>query len=310
MPVDAIVKGLLDQLAAQNAPLMSSIGPEAARLVYAAFGGMAGLPEPVAHVEDRAIPRPAADIPVRIYKPDGPTPMPVLVFFHGGGWVIGSIETHDAVCRPLANAAGCIVVSVDYRLAPEHPFPAGLDDALAATEWVAANAASFDGDPARIAVGGDSAGGNLSAAVTQLARDRGGPSLAYQVLVYPAVDYNFETASHRENGEGYFLTRDAMEWFWKLYAGDERDRGDPRMSPLRAGDMSDLPPALVITAEFDPLRDEGEAYAARLREAGVEVTQTRYDGMIHGFFQMAALLPQGREAIAQVAAALRTAFER
>ena len=222
--------------------------------------------------------------------------------------MICDLDTHDGVCRALANGAGCIVVSVDYRLAPEHKFPAAADDAFAATEWVAKHAVEIGGDPSRVAVAGDSAGGNLAAVVAQTAKDRGGPKLAFQLMVYPVTDYDFDTGSYRDNAEGYMLTTAAMKWFWNHYLPDEKAGLDPQASPLRADDLSGVPPALVITAEFDPLRDEGEAYAARLASAGVPAKSTRYDGMIHGFFSMSALLPQGRQAIEEAATALREAF--
>nr|ACL67843.1 lipolytic enzyme [uncultured bacterium] len=307
MPLDPNVKAILDEMAAQGGPALNEVSPEAAREMFREME-LSGEPEPVEAVEDRTIPGPAGEIPIRVYTPKGDTPLPVLVFFHGGGFVIGDLETHDAECRALANAADCIVVSVDYRLAPEHKFPAALDDAFAATEWVASNASAIGADPNRIAVGGDSAGGSLATVVSQMAKDRGGPRLAFQLLVYPPTQYGFDTASHAENADGYFLTRDMMDWFLAQYFTGEVDGSDPRISPLRTADLSGLPPALVITAEFDPLRDDGEAYAARLAEAGVPAKNTRYDGMIHGFFSMAALLPQARQAIDEAAEALREAF--
>jgi acetyl esterase len=282
---------------------------EEARATIRALAAAAGAPETVARIENRAVPGPRGDIPVRVYTPQGRAPFPVLVYLHGGGWVIGSLDTHDPLCRYLANAAGCVVVSVDYRLAPEHPYPAAPEDAYAATRWVAANAEAVGGDPSRLAVGGDSAGGNLSAVVALMARDRGGPRLVFQLLVYPVTDApSSDHASYRENAEGYLLTRAAMDWFWDHYCAERADRADPYLCPLCAKDVSRLPPALVITAEFDPLRDEGEAYAARLREAGGRVELRRYPGMIHGFFSMGALLTQARAATAEAAAALRAAF--
>ena len=307
MPVDPKVQTILDAMAAQGGPAFHEVSPEAARELVRQMQ-LAGEPEPVEVVADRTIPGPAGDIPIRVYTPKGDSPLPVLVFFHGGGWVICDLDTHDSVCRALTNAAGCIVVSVDYRLAPEHKFPAAADDAFAATEWVVEHAVKIAGDPSRVAVAGDSAGGNLAAVVAQMAKDRGGPRLAFQLMVYPVTDYNFDTASHRENAEGYMLTTAAMKWFWNHYLPDEKAGLDPQASPLRADDLSGLPPALVITAEFDPLRDEGEAYAARLADAGVPAKSTRYDGMIHGFFSMSALLPQGRQAIDEAATVLREAF--
>jgi acetyl esterase len=247
-------------------------------------------------------------MPTRIYMPYGTGPFPVLVYLHGGGWVIGDLEAYDATCRALTNAAGCLVVAMEYRLAPEHKFPAAPEDCYAATCWVAANAAAIGGDPRRIAVGGDSAGGNLAAVVAQMARDRGGPALVYQLLVYPVTNYGYDTASYEENAEGYLLTRNAMVWFWNHYLRSAADGNNPLASPLRASDLRDLPPAMVLTAEFDPLRDEGEAYAMRLQEAGVPVTLKRYTGTIHGFFSLDAVLDQGKQAMADAAAALRTIF--
>ena len=259
--------------------------------------------------ENRKLAGPGGDLPVRIYIPFGKGPFPVVLYFHGGGWVIGGIESSDGLCRSLANASGCIVVSVDYRLAPEHPFPAAVDDAFYATLWAAENASSFGGDPSRIAVSGDSAGGNLAAVVAQIARDRGKPAIGFQLLIYPVTDGACDTPSYSENAEGYFLTRDAMQWFWNHYVPKEADRSQPYASPLRASNLAGLPAALVITAEFDPLRDEGERYAEGMRTAGTPVQLTRYDGMIHGFFAMSAIIDQGRTAIQQSAAALRTAFK-
>jgi acetyl esterase len=222
--------------------------------------------------------------------------------------VAGSLAVHEAGCRQIASEAGCVVVSVDYRLAPEHKFPAAACDCYAATEWVAANAAAIAVDPARLAVGGDSAGGNLAAVVCLMARDRGGPPLVSQLLVYPIVDHNFDTASYRGNGQGYLLTRERMEYYWNSYLASPADGHHPYASPLQASDLRGLPPALVITAEFDPLRDEGEAYAARLCEAGVSAMVSRWDGMIHAFFNMGAVLEETRLVRAQAARALRAAF--
>jgi acetyl esterase len=237
--------------------------------------------------------------------PQGEKPLPVVVYFHGGGWVIGSIETHDAPCRELANRSGAIVVSVEYRMAPEHPFPAAPEDCYAATAWVADHAAEFGGDPARLAVAGDSAGGNLAAVVALMTRERNGPPLRFQLLIYPAVDARMGYASIDENSTGYFLTKADMHWFYGHYGADPSDW---RASPLLAPDHSGLPPALVLTAEYDPLRDEGEAYARKLQEAGVPVTLRRYDGQIHGFTIMTAAVDRACEAVNQAAADLRQAL--
>ena len=309
MPVDPQAQALLDMLTTMNVPPMHTQSVAEVRASYDAMAQFRGAQEEVHTVENRAIPGPAGEFTLVIYTPEGTGPFPVLVYFHGGGWTIGTLDSHDGVCRALTNQAQCIVVSVDYRLAPEHKFPAAVEDAYAATVWVAENAASISGDPARIAVGGDSAGGNLAAVVSQMARDKDGPKLVYQLLVYPATDYFIPgTASIHENANGYFLTLDSIVWFWNHYATSEEDSRNPLMVPLQAKDFHNLPPALVITAEYDPLRDEGEMYAAKLQEAGVTVTSTRYNGMIHGFFSMASLMDQSKVAIAEAAAALRAAF--
>jgi len=308
MPLDPEAKALLEQMTAAVRPF-DELSVEEARAAIATLSAAAGEGEAVARVENRAVPGPRGEIPVRVYTPEGPAPFPVLVYFHGGGWVIGNLETHDGLCRHLANAAGAVVASVDYRLAPEHPFPASGEDAYAATRWVAANAAVIGGDAKRVAVGGDSAGGNLAAVVSLMARDRGGPPLVFQLLVYPVTDApSANTASYRDNAEGYFLTAKMMHWFWKHYCGKNPDMSDPYLCPLRAKDLKRLPPALVVTAEFDPLHDEGEAYAARLREAGSQAHVKRYAGMIHGFFGMGPLLTKAREATKDAASALRAAF--
>ncbi len=310
MPLDPRARALLDQLAATGMPQLHEMSVPAAREMINQMLAMQAEPPAVARVENRTIPGPQGDVPIRVYTPEGKAPFPVLVFFHGGGWVIGNLESHDAVCRSLARAVPAVVVAVDYRLAPEHKFPAAAEDCYAATRWVAEHAAAVGGEAARIAVGGDSAGGNLSAVVSLMARDRGGPRLVHQLLVYPATDAHMDAPSIHENAEGYFLTRDGMVWFWNHYLNGPADRANPYASPLRAADLRGLPPATVITAEFDPLRDEGERYAARLRQAGVPVEMKRYDGIIHGFFGMSAVLPQAEEAVEQAAAALRKSFAR
>lgn len=263
-------------------------------------------PEPIAQVEDRTIPGPRGEIPVRIYRPA--QARGALAYFHGGGWVVGDLDGHDAPCRALANRAGCVVVSVDYRMAPEHTYPAAAGDCYAATGWVAANAAGLGAAGGKVAVGGDSAGGNLAAVVAQMARDNGGPALAFQLLVYPVTDYDLESGSYQANAEGFLLSRAAMRWFWELYVPREEMRRAPYASPLRTSSFAGLPPALVVTAEYDPLRDEGEAYAARLAEAGVPATLRRYDGQIHGFFTMANVLDDAKAAQAEAAAMLKAAL--
>jgi acetyl esterase len=285
---------------------MGSLPAPQAREAFAARPLPPGAP--VARVEDRTIPGPAGDIPVRIYHPSDLTPLPVLVWYHGGGWVLGTLEQSDHVCRELANAAGCIVVSVGYRLAPENKFPACVDDCEAAYYWAVDNAASLGGDPRRVAVGGDSAGGNLAAVVSLRAKEAARVLPTLQVLVYPVTDSDFTRSSYVENRDGYLLTEVAMRWFWEQYVNSPSELVHPHAAVLRAENLSGLPPALVITAEFDPLRDEGEAYAERLRQADVPVTVTRYDGMIHGFFGTFVVVDKGREAVQQAADVLSTAF--
>jgi acetyl esterase len=308
MPLSQESRALLDQLESSGVPPLHTMSVEAARQLMIDLFVTKGEREPVGKVEDRQVPGASGPIPIRVYRPTASGPFPIVVFFHGGGWVIGDRETHDATCRTLTNTAGCVVVSVDYRLAPEHKFPAAAEDAYAATRWVSEHATALDGDPARLAVGGDSAGGNLAAVVSLAARDRGGPPLVFQLLVYPVTDHAYDTPSYVDNADGYFLTRDAMVWFWNHYLARAEDGRNPLASPLRASDLKGLPPALVMTAEFDPLRDEGEQYATRLREAGVPVTLIRYDGAIHGFFIMGNALSVARQGMQDAAKALRAAF--
>ena len=308
MPLDPQAKAVLDQFASMGGPQLHEMSVAQARELILGMVALAGELESIARIEDRTVPGPAGEIPIRIYTPVGTAPFPVLVYFHGGGWVIGNLDTHDGICRSLANRVGCLVVSVDYRLAPEHPFPAAPEDCYAATRWLAEHAGSLGGDKGRIAVGGDSAGGNLAAVVALMARDRGGPKLAFQLLVYPATDTDFETRSYRENSEGYFLTRADMVWFWNHYAPRDEDRRNPYAAPQRAASLRGLPPALVITAEFDPLCDDGNAYAARLREDGVPVRLSQQDGLIHGFFQMGAVIDRGRASVDEASRALKDAF--
>jgi acetyl esterase len=310
MPLDNQADAWLKGLEESGLPPLNEMSVEDARATYASVVADCGLtPEEVADIADRTVPGPAGEIPVRIYTPEGSGPFPVLVYFHGGGWVIGDLEVVHGVCTVLANRAHAVVVSVDYRLAPENPFPAAVEDSYAATRWAADNAALINGDAERIAVGGDSAGATLAAVVALLARDEGYPELMYQLLVYPATDVSYDTPSYRENGDGYFLTTDLMKWFHGHYLGAEGDADDWRASPLRAPDLSGLPPAHVITAEFDPLRDEGEAYAARLRDAGVEAGVERYSGQIHAFSaNLAGVMDGGRRSVEDAGKQLRQVF--
>jgi acetyl esterase len=308
MPLDEDVQLLMSLLAAPGAPTLTSLSVEEARANMKNLTAFRAAPEPIARVENRTIPGPAGEIPVRIYAPRTDPDLPVLVYYHGGGWVLGDLDTHDGTTRMLAKMIDGIVVSVDYRLAPEHKFPAAIDDAYAAASWVVGNAGAIGGDPERVAIGGDSAGGNLTACVALRARDAGDPRLVHQLLVYPVTDARFDTPSYRDNAEGYFLSRSDMEWFWNHYLRGPHDATHPYASPLQARDLRGLPPATVITAEFDPLRDEGEAYAARLAEAGVPTELKRYDGVIHGFFSMGDVVAKGKVAMQDATVALRRAF--
>jgi acetyl esterase len=312
MELDPQMKAILDTIAAAGGKPFNAMTPAEARegikLLVQVFGGK---PEQMAKVEDRRVPGPAGEIPVRVYTPAGVAPMGGLVYFHGGGWVIGDIESHDEVCRALAKGAGCVVVSVDYRLAPEYKFPAAPEDCLAATGWVARNAAALGIDANRIAVGGDSAGGNLAAVVSQMARDRSGPKIAFQLLIYPATDWSKESASQREfTQDGFILSRGDMVWFYDHYMNSPAEKTNPYFSPACAKSLAGLPPAYVLTAAIDPLRDEGEAYGEALRKAGVPAAIKRYPGVCHGFVMMGAKLDAGRQAIADCCAELKKAFGR
>ncbi len=306
MPLHPQVQLMLDGLAAIGGPRTADLSPAEARIGYRQLASLE-QPEEVARVDDRAIPGPHGDIPIRVYAPDeaiGGRPG-LLVWLHGGGWVLGDLDTADATCRALANRSGAVVVSVDYRLAPEHRAPVALEECFAALVWVAENADLLGATSDRLAVGGDSAGGNLAALLCRKVRDEFGPEIDFQLLVYPVTDLTLSHPSMEENADGYLLTRDTMAWFVGHYLGAEGDPSDPAVSPLRLESCAGLPPALVITAEFDPLRDEGEAYAARLRDAGVPVEVVRFDGQIHGFFGMASVLEDGQAAVELAGKALR-----
>jgi len=305
VPLTAQAQEFLAQIAAAGMPPLGSASVAETRQAFDGIAAFGGPLAPVDHVEDRRIPGPAGQIPVRIYAPQASGTLPVLVYYHGGGWVIGTFDTHEAVCRHLAKQAGAMVVAVDYRLAPEHKFPAAAEDCYAATCWVASNAATLGIDAHRLAVGGDSAGGNLAAVVSLMARDRGGPSIAFQLLVYPVTDHSYDTPSYRENADGYLLTKEAMVWFWDHYLREPADGANAYASPLRAASLAGLPRAMVITAEYDPLRDEGEAYARRLRESGVDVVLKRYDGIIHGFFMLTGVFDEAIAAISDAATEIR-----
>jgi len=310
MPLDPQAKALFDFLGLTALAPLETLTPQQARARFEelAEARRQMAREPVDQVRDLRIPGPAGEISIRVYSPKSQTPSPALVYFHGGGWVLGDLESHDHVCRALANSASCVVLSVDYRLAPEHKFPAAVEDSYAATVWIADHADELGIDVSRIAVGGDSAGGNLAAVVSQMARDSGGPKLVFQLLIYPGTDMMMNLPSVDENADGPLLTKAAMHWFVDNYLNGEEDRTNPLASPLLASSLKDLPPAFIITAECDPLRDEGEAYALRLEEAGVPVEVEQYEGMPHGFFSFGAALEGGRRAFADATARLRSAF--
>ncbi len=283
---------MFEQLAETPGPAMTDLPPEQARELYKAMRPV--NPElKVGDIEDVTCPGPGGDIPLRIYTPQGTGPWGVLVNFHGGGWVIGDLDTSDAACRDLCATANLVVVSVDYRLAPEHVYPAAVEDCYAATAWVAANAAKLQHN-GKIAVGGESAGGNLAAVVSQRAREDANLELAFQLLLYPVVDASMSQGSYTENAEGYLLETNTMHWFWDYYCPDKSLRAEPDASPANAASLENLPPALVVTAEFDPLRDEGNAYAAALVAAGNEAENQCYPGLVHDFFATAQIFKASR----------------
>jgi len=308
MPLDPQLQAARDQRERDNVPplyKMSLAAARAADLASIRQGG--GAAEPVFEVTELAIAGPGGDLPLRLYRPSGERPLPVLLYFFGGGWVLGTIDTADGVARRLANASGAMVAVPGYRLAPEHPFPAAVDDCYAALRWVRGHCGEIGADPVRLAVGGDSAGGNLAAAVSLLARDDG-LALAGQLLVYPNTDQLADDDSMRAADDPFLFNRHSVAWYGGHYLRGARDAANPLASPLRAPSLAGLPPALVITAEYDPLRDQGEAYARRLADEGVPVVLSRYPGMAHGFFTMAGTVGASRSAIAQAAAHLAAWF--
>ncbi len=302
MPLHPEAEAMRERRAAEGAaPLYSLSLAEARAADLAEIRAATGTGEPVFRVSQRLVPGPGGELRLRVYEPDDGRDRPALVYYFGGGWTLGNLETCDALCRALTNAARCVTVSVQYRLAPEHPFPAAVEDSHAGFAWVAGHAAELGVDPARVAVGGDSAGGNLAAALCLLARDRGGPSPRHQLLVYPNTDHAWDPEALRAFEDPLLFNRWSVAWYWKHYLADERDGSNPLASPLRAASLAGLPGATVITAEYDPLRDQGERYAERLREEGVKVELRRYDGMAHGFFGMFAAFALGRDAVAYAA---------
>ena len=301
MELNAEVGRYLAEVSAAGLPGWETMPAEKARRMFAALDARFGEREPVQDVRDVEL----QGVPVRLYTPVDSGSLACLVYFHGGGWVLGNCETHDALCRRIANRFSCMVASVDYRLSPDHKFPAALDDCHTAVVELAGRAAALGIDADRMAVAGDSAGGNLAAAVTLRNRDQSGPPICWQWLIYPITDYNFETESYRDFAQGYGLTRSAMMWFWEHYLAREADGVTGYASPLRAESLEELPPALMITAEADVLRDEGEAYAGRLSAAGVAVDSVRFPGMIHGFLHMAGVFTSATTALDELAASVR-----
>src|SRR5213083_2173139 len=311
MALDPQAANVIDLIVKSGRPPYHQLTPKDARQMFRETRPASTPPAPQIGAVRDVLTDGAQAIPLRVYRPPGVSDsrrLPVLVYFHGGGWVIGDLETHDVLCRQLTAGSGVSVVSVDYRLAPEHKFPAAVDDAWAATRWVVAHAGELAVDASRLAVGGDSAGGNLAAVVALLARDKGAPAIAVQVLIYPVTDLVGETRSYRDFAEGYLLTREGMRWFIAHYLTAEAEAADWRASPIRAQSLAGLPAALIVTAGFDPLRDEGEAYAERLRDAGVRVDSVCYGGMIHGFVPMGRLLDTAGRAISLIAGSLSQAL--
>lgn len=297
-------EAFLNKLKGEGGPPLETMAPDEARKASQVFRLLAGKKDTLAHVTNVAIETQHASVPIRIYTPEGSGPFPVLIYFHGGGWVICDLDSHDQACRALAYHTPCMVIAVDYRLAPEHPFPAAVEDAYDVLLWVDQHADDFNINRKFIAIGGDSAGGNLSAVTTIAARDRNGPSIAWQMLIYPVTDLSrFDTPSYQDYAENYFLTTSLMEWFRNHYIPNEQDRLTTEASPLLAANLADLPPAWVLTAEFDPLRDEGEAYAKRLHEAGVPVTCIRYNQMFHPFWSLAGMIDTAYDAQQEAATA-------
>ncbi|QGJ70219.1 Carboxylesterase NlhH [Planctomycetales bacterium 10988] len=305
MPLDPQAQALLAQQAAQKVPSPAEMTPEKARKLIAASIIALDAGDEVAKVEDRTFMGPAGPVPIRIYKPHARAPYAAMVYFHGGGWVVGSLETHDAVCRSLANQGKIMIIAVDYRLAPEHRFPAAVEDAYAATEWVLENTDQLNINPKQVMVGGDSAGGNLAAAVTLMYAHRGRSPLAMQFLAYPICDYNFETPSYEAYADGYNLTRGMMKWYWDHYLPTPQQAKHPFVSVLQAEKLDGVPPALILTAEYDPLRDEAEAYAEKLKAAGIPVTLKRYNGLLHGFLRQTKQIDRARHALVDIADVLQ-----
>jgi acetyl esterase len=307
MPLDPQVKSVLDQMA--SLPRLEELSVANAREQVERRVAMNLATLPIASVLNRTIQGPGGDLGLRVYTPNGSGPFPLMVFFHGSGFVLCSLDTHDGMCRNLCNVAGCVVVSVDYRLAPEHKFPAGPEDCYSATKWAAEHAHELNADPQRVVIAGDSAGGTMVAVTALMIRDSGGPALRGQLMIYPVTDhFNSGHPSYTENAEGYGLTSAGMRWFWGHYLNSESEADNPLVSPLRISDLRNLPAALIITAEYDVLRDEGERYGERLVQAGVPTSVSRYEGMNHGFFSMYGIVDKAKRALEESANWLKERF--
>ena len=302
MPIDPQAQAAEDAWDTLGIPPLETLPPAEARARFEALPALEG--PPVGRVQDREAAGTDATVPIRIYWPEGEGPWGAFMYFHGGGWVVGSVANQDGTVRRLVRESGCVGVSVEYRLAPEHRFPAAAEDCYAATKWVADNAAALGARPGKLAVVGVSSGGNLAAAVALMARDRAAPDLAQQTLVVPVLARDFSTASYTEKAEGPGLTSRRMQWYWDLYLRDESDAANPYAAPGAADSLASLPPSLVLTAEYDVLRDEGRRYAERLQAAGVPTTHRDYPGMTHLFFNRWNAIDRAREAIALVGAEL------
>lgn len=312
MALDPQAKWVLDIAEEKGLPSLDQLPPNEAKAAYEERALTLTFKDiDIDKAIDLDIPGPIGDVPIRIYQPVGMTkPLPVLVYYHGGGWVIGSRDTHDSLCRLIANSGPFVVVSVDYRMGPEHPFPAAVQDSVAALNWTAENIAEYNGNPDKIAVGGDSAGGNLSAVVCLAALKENTYLPIFQWLIYPATDMEMTTPSHTKFAEGYFLTRSMMEYFQGHYLKNDADKKDWRASPLRAESLAGLPPALIQTAGFDPLQDEAIAYAERMNKEGCEAKHTHYEGMVHGFINLGSVIDKSTECVNEGVAALREAFSK
>ncbi len=310
MTLDPQAKAFLEAMASSGAPPLSTLNVEQAREMFRGMAAFGGEIEDVKKVEDHLIHVEDGEFKVRLYTPNGTGPFPIFVYFHGGGYVVGDIDLVDRLCRSITNRAETIVISVDYRLAPEHKYPVAVNDGYAAIKWAYNNATSFNGDPARMAVGGDSAGGSLAAILSLKAKNDNGPKLTAQVLIYPMTDFACESQSFDENGTDYNITTSDIRWFNSHYLSSDADIEDEYLSPLRSNNLADLPPALIITAQYDPLRDDGARYAEKLKENGNVVEYKCYEGMIHGFAWFAGVLDQGKSLISQVSQYLKQAFEQ